>query len=185
LGFRAQRDVWLLTVGASWLIACAFGGRDAEAFILTWRRTIGLVVLITVASVALASYELSNTKLAASLRKTFPVAAVTAMEQHGSPGPVFNTYDWGGYLMWRLPHLKVSLDGRNTLHGDARVWRSIKTWSGREGWDSDPDLVNSSVVIAPRIAALTSLLRLDPRFSVAYEDELAVVFTRSQPALGR
>jgi hypothetical protein len=185
VGFRAQRDVWLLTVGASWLIACAFAGRDAEAFVLTRRRTIGLIGTIAVASVALASYGLSNTKLAASLRKTFPVAAVTAMEQHGSPGPVFNTYDWGGYLMWRLPHLKVSLDGRNTLHGDARVWRSIRTWSGREGWDSDPDLVNSSTVIAPRIAALTSLLRLDPRFSVVYEDELAVVFTRSQPALGR
>ena len=72
----------------------------------------------------------------------------------------------------------MALDGWNTLHGDAKVWRSIRTWAGLEGWESDPDLVASRLVIAPRSVALTSLLRLDRRFSVAYEDELAVVFVK-------
>ena len=46
---------------------------------------------------------------------------------------------------------------------------------------NDPDvwyLAASRLVIAPRISALTSLLELDRRFSVAYEDDLAVVFVK-------
>jgi len=178
VGFRARRDVWLLTIAASWLLSSLVRPRDPDALVLTPRRATGLIALVMAASLALASYQTSNAKLERSLHVTFPVAAAAAVEQRGYPGPLFNNYDWGGYLMWRLQHLKVALDGRNTLHGDAKVWRSIRTWAGLEGWDADPDLAASRLVIAPRSSGLTSLLRLDRRFSVAYEDELAVVFVR-------
>jgi hypothetical protein len=179
IGFRARRDVWLLTAGASWLISSSYGARNGDSFRLTRRRLAGMAVLVAAVSGAVAAYGLSNTKLESSLRRTFPVVAAAAVDQGGYHGSLFNTYDWGGYLMWRLPHLKVSMDGRNTLHGDTKVWRSISTWAGREGWDADPDLLKACVVVGPRAAPLTSLLRRDGRFSVAHEDELAVVFARS------
>ncbi len=61
---------------------------------------------------------MAGRRLEAALAETFPVAAAAFVKAHGYGGPVFNDYDWGGYLMWRLPHLSVSLDGRNTFRGD-------------------------------------------------------------------
>lgn len=30
----------------------------------------------------------------------------------GKTGNIFNTYEWGGYLIWKLPKMKVFVDGR-------------------------------------------------------------------------
>jgi hypothetical protein len=178
VGFRAQRDVWVLTIGACWVLSSFVPARVGASFAWTWpRATVFAVVMLS--TVALfAKYGTSNVRLEQSVARTFPAAAAAVVEQRRYPGPVFNTYDWGGYILWRLPALNVSMDGRNTFYGDTRVWRSIRTWSGVEGWDADPELAASRLVIAPRSAALTSLLRLDRRFAIAYEDDVAVVFIK-------
>jgi hypothetical protein len=49
-------------------------------------------------------------------------------------------------------------------------------WNGQPEWASDTELNAAGVVIAQRNFALTQLLRLDPRFQVVYEDQVAVVF---------
>jgi hypothetical protein len=68
------------------------------------------------------------------------------------------------------------MDGRAALYGDAAIDRSRATWSGGAKWASDPDLQSAGVVIAPDGAALTQLLRTDPRFELTYEDKVAAVF---------
>ena len=78
--------------------------------------------------------------------------------------------------MWRLPRSLVSMDGRAPLYGDARILRSVATWAGQEGWDSDPELLEAGIVIGQRKSALVSLLRRDARFELAYQDGLAAVF---------
>ena len=52
----------------------------------------------------------------------------------------------------------------------------MAVWSGVRDWASDPELLSARVVVANPSQPLTSLLRLDPRFRVAYEDGQAVVF---------
>ena len=38
----------------------------------------------------------------------------------GPPGPLFNDYGWGGYLIWQLyPELRVGIDGRMAVYGPA------------------------------------------------------------------
>jgi hypothetical protein len=72
----------------------------------------------------------------------------------------------------------VTLDGRNPLHGDARIWQSIRTWGGHPDWASDPELATAALVIADINTPLSSLLRYDPRFALVYEDHVAAVFKR-------
>ena len=48
-------------------------------------------------------------------------------------------------------------------------------WNGNPIWQTDPELLHANVVLAPRSAALTSRLRLDPRFRVVFQDAQAVV----------
>jgi hypothetical protein len=81
-------------------------------------------------------------------------------------------------LIWRLPQLPVAIDGRNNVHGQDRIQEFSDLWTGKPGWDSNPDLVRANTVITPRVSAIAALLRTDPRFQVAFEDAQSVVFER-------
>ena len=116
--------------------------------------------------------------LAAEVARRFPVQAIAALRQSSWPGPLYNTYDWGGFLILHYPEHPVSIDGRTLVHGAPRVLRCTRTERGEEGWQSDPELAAARLIILPRKLTLTSLLRRDARFRVEYEDAVAVVFVR-------
>jgi hypothetical protein len=49
-------------------------------------------------------------------------------------------------------------------------------WKGKPGWNTDPELARANIVLTLADAAIASLLRMDPRFKVVYEDAQVVVF---------
>ena len=51
-------------------------------------------------------------------------------------------------------------------------------WMGKPRWASHSELLNANVVVASKETALGSLLRLEVRFKIVYEDAPAVVFQR-------
>ena len=71
------------------------------------------------------------------------------------------------------------MDGRMNVHGDQRIDRSVNTWSGLRGWESDPELMKARLVIGGANNALTNLMRMDSRFKLVYEDATAAVFIAS------
>ncbi len=183
--FHARRDLWLLVVASVAVIVQGKPPGRAEA--LTWpERLLAAVGVLLVVAGAVWLRGLSEETLEKQVAMEFPVAAAAFVEQHGYPAPVYNHIDWGGYLIWRLPHLPAAIDGRANLHGDARIKRFADTSQGMPGWDRDPDLAAARLVILQAPAPLTALLRLDRRFVLAYEDAVAVVFVaRAKPQAGR
>jgi hypothetical protein len=176
LSFRAARDVWFVVVAALAVLAESWPGqmRTRERLPTSWALAVVGTVLVVTASTSYT--RLSAGRLDAAIAETFPEAATAVVDDRHYPGPIYNHYDWGGYLVWRLPQLLVSMDGRNPLHGDERILRSVATWDGQRGWDSDPELLSAGVVIGRTNSALVSLLRGDRRFDLVYEDPLAAVF---------
>jgi len=178
VAFRARRDVWLLVIASITILAMvrvpSFARRTAFGKV----RLLGVATCVVAVTVWLGMTRASPTQLDRALSDEFPVGAVAFVEREGYQGRVYNHYDWGGYLVWRLPALDVTLDGRNPLHGDARIWQSIRTWSGHPGWASDPELAGAALVIAHANTPLSSLLRYDARFALVYEDRVAAVFKR-------
>jgi hypothetical protein len=177
VSFRAARDAWFVTVVALAIIAGAQRSDGTARYRLSATRIAMAVVLTTlvVAAVVLTK-EISPRGLEAGVRKKFPVAAAAVIEERRYGGPIYNDYKWGGYLIWRLPTLPVSMDGRANVYGPETIRRSALTWSGVRGWESDPDLARAGVVIAAPHFALAQLLRGDRRFDLAYEDDVATVF---------
>jgi hypothetical protein len=92
---------------------------------------------------------------------------------------MFNPFGWGGYLIFHLPEVPVSIDGRTIVHGEARIVRHARTLRAHGGWREDPELSRAGVVLLPRDGALASLLELDERFRLVYRDPVAVVFSRN------
>ncbi len=112
--------------------------------------------------------------------KNYPVGAVNYLASRHLPGPIYNKYGWGGYLIRRLyPDYRVYIDGRADVYGDAFMIETMKTFDGHSKWREPLDrLAVRTVLISPN-APLASLLREDGQWKKVYEDRQAVIFTRS------
>ena len=122
----------------------------------------------------------SEAYLRAKLAESFPTAAVQFIQKERLQGPLFNTFGWGGYLMWEMPSIPVLVDGRGNVHGQEEVKRISNVWNGARTWDSDEDLAAARLVIAPGGLPLVSPLKLDRRFKQVYEDELSTIFVAAE-----
>jgi hypothetical protein len=122
----------------------------------------------------------ANTLVQKRIPELYPAQACDFVRTHHLPQPIYNSYNWGGYLLWRLPQMKVSIDGRANLYGDKRVLRSANTMRGAEDWSQDQELMHAKTVLFERGAPLTTILRTRSDFRVLYEDKIAVVFQRVQ-----
>jgi len=173
--FRARRDLWCLVVAS--LAVLTGGPRPAPGevvrFALSRGRVAALVVMVALFLLVVGWYRnLSEERLRDAVAQAFPVAAAEHVREHRPryPGPLFNDFDWGGYLIWALPDYPVSMDGRTNLHGDERIAQHLNTIHGVR-WERDPDLTNARLFVVERDSGLAAVLRLRPqRFQLVYED---------------
>ena len=184
VSFRSKRDVWFIVVCATVIVAMAEHGWPPAIPELwrVFRRARWIAVAVAVGTFALLLSTRSPRDLEAWVKSEFPDGAAAAVEKEGYAGPIYNHFNWGGYLIWRLPAFQVSMDGRSNLHGDTRILRSMRTWAGLEDWRSDVELAAAGVVIADNDMALASLLPRDDRFREVYRDDRARVFVARAPA---
>ena len=176
VSFRSQRDIWVMAVAAGLILASRIVSSPKAAIRMPRFAT---ALAVSVAAIAvLAGFPLmrvNNSLLQAQVVSSLPVKAVEAIQAKGFAGPVFDDYNWGGYLIWAL-HMPVSMDGRASFYGDKRIDRSIATWAAEPDWASDADLKSSNLVVGPTRASLIQLLRTDSHFQLVYEDNIATVF---------
>jgi hypothetical protein len=182
LAFRARRDVWVVVLAALFIISeLVRFARSEPSFDFTKLRVICVISALTVAVYLIGvRRQISEQQLESVVERRFPAAAVKFIDEKNYSGPLYNDFNWGGYLIWAFPRLPVSMDGRGNVHGDQRIQSSINTWSGLKGWGSDPELMKARLVIGSANNVLTSLMRTDSRFKLVYEDAVAAVFVASK-----
>src|SRR4030095_9251321 len=62
--------------------------------------------------------------------KRYPVAAVNVIKNEQLKGPMFNDYNWGGYLFWSLyPERQVFIDGRADVYSDSFLFDYMNTYN--------------------------------------------------------
>ena len=115
--------------------------------------------------------------------QNFPTRAVAFLQSHPANRRIFNHYDWGGYLIWRLyPSTPVFIDGRADLYGKEMLDQFASTYGFKDDWRKTLQGWNVDTVIVPADSALATGLRSAPGWTVAYEDDQAIVLTASPPA---
>jgi hypothetical protein len=111
-------------------------------------------------------------------RRHFPAGAVAFLSTHTVPGPIFNHYDWGGYLIWKLyPSTRVFIDGRADLYEKQLLDQFADTYQFKGDWQQTLQRWAIGTVLLPRDSALATGLRSDPGWIVSFEDAQAVVLT--------
>jgi hypothetical protein len=182
VGFRSIKDVWLVAIVSVALIAASLREAKEEApsvsgFSLKNRLALAVCVLAMIA-VACRRYDVSNSWIDLGIAGRYPEAAVRYVERNHLEGPLYNDFTSGGFLIWRLPGIRVSMDGRTNVHGDERVKTYSDSLRGLPGWEKDPDLAAAKLIIWPTKSPLIGLLRCDSRFQQVFSDPQATVLVR-------
>lgn len=138
---------------------------------------IGLIVGIGLVMVTFLAARWSPKVYDETLRARLPVDAVAAMVEMDAPQPLFNSWNWGGYIIYFARDYRVFIDGRADLYRDF-TWRFFETARGDDTWRNTFAAWDiKSVLIEPNIT-LAGVLRAEPGWRVAYEDDIAVLFIR-------
>jgi hypothetical protein len=112
----------------------------------------------------------------------FPVGAVAYLQAHPASGPLFNLYDWGGYLIWKLnPQTPVFIDGRADLYGEFLMRQFADTYGLKGNWQETLQTWRIRTVLVNPDSALAVALRNAPDWEVGYSDSQAIVFERFAP----
>jgi hypothetical protein len=179
VAFRTMRDSWFLCIAAAACIADSWGEEGEREPSETLPERAGLAAALAVLLYLIALNTSFNTRgLDDAMSSWFPVKVVNFLRQNPQPGPLYNTFDWGGFLIWYMPDYPVAIDGRTDLYGDALDFRFFNTANGEPSYLTDPYLNEAGVVLLPQQAPLAALLNRDQRFRKIYEDSIAVVFVR-------
>jgi hypothetical protein len=178
IAYRTIRDSWFITITAVACIADSWvkepqkeGGKLAPRIALSLAAA--LICLMGLAP----TFGFDRNGLAASVASRFPVQAADFVRQQQLPGPIYNSFGWGGFLIWYLPEYPVVIDGRTDLYGDDIVKLSTKT-SQAVSYAQDPYLNEARVVLVEQIIPLVKFLSEDPRYELLYKDKIAAVFRR-------
>jgi len=179
IAFRTQRDAWFLGIAATIVIADYRSAEEASVPALRAPELAGVCAMVTLFVFLVASNTGFNTRnLDRTISRQYPVNAVNFLRQNPVSGPLYNTLDWGGFLIWYMPQYPVAIDGRNDLYGDELDLRLFKSEQG-DSYTSDPYLNEAGVLLLPKNGPLAKLLIADTHFRIAYQDQLSVVYVRN------
>lgn len=110
--------------------------------------------------------------------ETFPVAAVDWLEANPPQGRMFNEFDWGGYLLYRLwSAQKIFMDGHTHIYGDALSREYVAVMSRAPGWEGILKKYQVQWAILRADNPLVLTLR-EVGWRELYHDETAVVLSR-------
>ncbi len=108
----------------------------------------------------------------------FPLRAVSFLQTHPPAGPIFNDYDWGGYLIWKLsPRIPVFIDGRADVYGAQLFHDFADAYQLKGPWQQILQRWHVETIIVPPDSALATGLHNIPAWIVSYRDSQAIVFS--------
>lgn len=123
-------------------------------------------------------------KLSSGVSADTPVAAVEYLKKNPPKGLIFNSYEWGDFLIWNgPPGLKVFVNSHAHLV-PRDVWSAYMMVAElRNGWEEALDRygINTIVVDMTFREPLIKRLKEDEKWKLAFEQDGQVIFTRKKP----
>ncbi len=190
LGLLARRNIALfaivalpvLTRHAAPLLAAAqrkLGFRQpavAPAAGISNRLNWLLLALVALAVVLKVLYvlppEINNT----AFQRGLPLGAVEHLKRIEPQGRLFNSYNWGSYLLWALPEYPVFIDGRTDLYSDEVIDQWLQVIRARPGWQKILGDYDVRLVLIEQDSMLDRVLEYESDWTPIYEDSQAAIY---------
>lgn len=111
--------------------------------------------------------------------QVFPVQAVDWLEKNPIEGNMFNEFNWGGYLLYRLwPHDLVFVDSQSDFYGEPLMRDYETILLAKNNWRDLLEKYQINWAIIPANSPLAIQLKQEGNWTTLYEDPTAVIFQR-------
>jgi hypothetical protein len=193
LGLVARRNIALFALGMApllaqhaWAILASlelgrrFGSKPVRPSVA---RVVNLIVLafLVVAAVGKMIEPLSAARNQQALQEQQPLGALAALKAAQLPGPLFNSYTWGGYLIWDVwPAYLTFVDGRTDLFADGVLTEYLTVWNAGDGWEQILRSYDIRLALIEPEAPLADEL-MSAGWVLVYSDQQAVLFASPSP----
>jgi hypothetical protein len=138
-----------------------------------------ILIVVGAAAIVKIAIPLSPAVQQPALQAALPIGAADWIAQQRPGGTMFNGYNLGGYLLWRLwPDYPIYVDGRTDLYDDAflREYESIITTA--PGFENAFQQRAIGFIVIEQDTPLAVWLARSDRWQLAYEDDQTVIYTR-------
>jgi hypothetical protein len=109
--------------------------------------------------------------------RAFPVAAVERARSAHLDGPVFDAWEWGGYIMYAWPEARLHVDPLKFSDTTIRSYTVIDNL--QPSWRDELKRWNVRTVIVPTKSPIGVALKTAPGWTLWYGDSTAVIFRAS------
>lgn len=122
------------------------------------------------------NYQISIVKFNPSI---FPVQAVEWLRENPQAGNMFNEFNWGGYIEFRLfPEQKVFLDSQTDFYGEALIRDYEKIISANPEWEHILEEYNTNWILINKNSPLAFSLKENRGWELLYQDQLSVIYRK-------
>jgi len=134
-------------------------------------------------AVSLGVILLATSSFGKSLRfspRYFPVQAVQWLKNHPQEGNMFNSFDWGGYISFKLwPENKIFIDSQGDVYGEAFIREYERVITITSGWQNVLANYHVDWALIPRKWPLTNALIGEGWYEV-YSDNTAIILRKGE-----
>lgn len=173
---RLPRLAWLGT-----LVSAGAPARPRRGLPLLNLLLLALILTAAGAGIGLVLVHLDDP---ATWGRGLPLDAAAYMASEEIPGKMYNTYNWGGYLIWSLyPAAPVFVDGRTDLYAlNGHVLDDyVQIHLARPGWQELLASYDIGHAVTEREGMLALALAEAEAWTLVYQDDLAVIYEQEGP----
>ena len=114
-------------------------------------------------------------------RSRFPVEAATFLNHDDHQGSLrlYASWQWGGYLIYRLwPSVRVFDDGRTDFYGPRFVEEGLRAWEVAPDWAQILARYRVNTALVPVDSALATVIEERADWKLVYSDRVALMFVK-------
>lgn len=114
-------------------------------------------------------------------RRRFPVEAATFLDHDDHQGSLrlYASWQWGGYLIYRLwPSIRVFDDGRTDFYGLRFVEEGLRAWEAGPDWAKVFARYRVNAALVPVDSAIATVLDERADWKLVYSDRVALMFVK-------
>jgi hypothetical protein len=142
-----------------------------------------LLSMVLVGALAQMIVTLSPASIQRAESERFPTEAVRFIRETQPAGPMFNSYNFGGYLIYHLwPDYQVFVDGRTDLYDDQFLRTYLQTALALPGWQAQIDQAGIRLILVEPNSPLAIVLQNTSDWKQIFEDKQAVIFQKQASA---
>jgi hypothetical protein len=111
--------------------------------------------------------------------ESYPKTAVDWLLKNKPVGNLYNSYNWGGYLIWRMyPQVRVYIDGRADVYGDSFIFDYLSIYDAESAWQDKLNNQAVQTVLIEPDSPLANVLGQSPAWHIAYTDKYSTIFEK-------